>query len=160
MTSIPGVSVVEVKSLPDDRGWFAEIARSSTYPDAFVQLNHSHSRRGVLRGLHYHREQADLWYLARGRAQVALADLRDPAETRVDTLILDAAAPKTLYIPPGVAHGYVALTDVDLLYLVTREYDAADEFGVAWDDPALAIPWEVSDPILSPRDRSNPRIGG
>lgn len=157
MSSIPGVVVAPVQVLPDDRGSFAEIARSSAYPEDFVQLNQSRSTKGVLRGLHFHRKQADLWYLARGRAQVALVDLREGVN-RVETLILSESEPKTLYIPPGVAHGYLALTDIDLFYLVSREYDAGDEYGVAWDDPALAIPWELSNPVLSDRDRSNPRV--
>ncbi|HWC14513.1 MAG TPA: dTDP-4-dehydrorhamnose 3,5-epimerase family protein [Actinomycetota bacterium] len=160
MTAIPGVIVSDVKRLPDARGSFAEIARESAYPETFVQLNHSHSRGRVLRGLHFHREQADLWYVVRGRAQVALVDLRDGGRHRVETLVLDGSQPQTLYIPPGVAHGYLALTDVDLFYLVTREYDETDEFGVAWDDPGLAIPWELSDPVLSERDRSNPPATG
>lgn len=159
MSTIPGVIVSDVNLIPDARGSFAEIARESDYPETFVQLNHSHSRAGVLRGLHFHREQADLWYVVRGRAQVALVDLSD-GERHVETLVLDASQPRTLYIPPGIAHGYLALTDVDLFYLVTREYDDSDEFGVAWDDPDLAIPWEVLDPVLSQRDRSNPPAAG
>lgn len=71
-------------------------------------------------------------------------------------LELDAQAARTLYIPPGVAHGYLALTDAHLVYLVTQEYDGSDEWGIRWDDPSVAIPWMNDDPILSARDRSNP----
>jgi len=159
MTKIEGVVLTPIGRATDNRGFFSELARRSGYPADFVQLNHSFSKRGVLRGLHYHRDQADLWYVVRGRAQVALVDLR--AERRVvETLIVSDDKPMSMYIPPGVAHGYLALTDLDLIYLVTHEYDGSDEQGVAWDDPALAIPWEITAPELSERDRNNPPAGG
>lgn len=155
MTLIPGVVVTHVARHEDERGYFSEIARF----DEYRQANHSHSRRGVLRGLHYHLNQADLWYVVNGIAQVGLVDLRDETSAPVvDTLTVGNAAPCTVYIPPRVAHGFLALTDLDLVYLVTQEYDAEDEHGLAWDDPALAIPWALPDPILSERDRSNPRL--
>ena len=162
MTSIPGVSVTRLNQVNDDRGFFAEVARANQWPLDFVQMNHSNSRRGVLRGLHYHQRQADLWYVIRGRAQVALVDLRgeDPSSRSVEVLTVQGDEPCTIYIPPGVAHGYLALTDVDLLYWVTEYYDNTDEHGVAWNDPALAIPWAITDPILSDRDRSNPPLDG
>ena len=155
MTSIEGVVVTPVPRHDDERGFFSEIARFGEYQ----QANHSHSRRGVLRGLHYHLEQADLWYVVRGVAQVALVDLRgDTSRPTVETLTAGETSPCTIYVPPRVAHGFLALTDVDLVYLVTEEYDASDEHGVAWDDPALAIPWALPDPLLSERDRNNPRL--
>lgn len=153
MSAIDGVVVTPVARAEDGRGFFSEIARF----DGYRQANHSHSRRGVLRGLHYHLEQSDLWYVMRGTAQVALADLR--AETPVvETLTVGDSDPCTIYIPPRVAHGFLALTDLDLVYLVTHEFDASDEHGIAWDDPTLAIPWASTDPILSERDRGNPRL--
>ena len=153
---IDGVLETRVEVHADDRGSFAEIMRSSRFPQTFSQSNHSRSRHGVLRGLHYHVHQADLWYVVAGRAQVALADLRSPKEARVWTLTLSAEEPTTLYIPEGVAHGFLALTDVDLIYWVTRDYDASDEHGIAWNDPTLGIQWKRSDPVLSPRDSNNP----
>lgn len=155
MTHIDGVVVTPVERHEDGRGFFSEIARFGDYR----QANHSHSRRGVLRGLHYHLGQADLWYVVRGTAQVALVDLRgEGSPPLVETLTVGEPSPCTIYVPPRVAHGFLALTDVDLVYLVTREYDASDEHGLAWDDPALAIPWALPDPILSDRDRNNPRL--
>ena len=155
MTAIDGVAVTPVDRHGDERGFFTEIARFGDYR----QANHSHSRRGVLRGLHYHLNQADLWYVVRGTVQVALVDLRDRAsKPAVATLTVGDTSPCTVYIPPRVAHGFLAVTDVDLVYLVTQEYDASDEHGLAWDDPALAIPWALPDPILSDRDRNNPRL--
>lgn len=155
MSRIEGVVVTPVERHEDGRGFFSEIARFGEYR----QANHSHSRRGVLRGLHYHVEQADLWYVVRGTAQVALADLRGD-EPVVETLTAGESSPCTIYVPPRVAHGFLALTDVDLVYLVTHEYDASDEHGVAWDDPTLAIPWALTNPILSDRDRANPPLDG
>lgn len=154
--TIEGVIVAAIDRFPDNRGSFSEIARAANYPEPFVQFNHSFSREGVLRGLHYHRDQADLWYVVRGRAQVALVDLRGEGEPVVETMIVTSDEPTTIYIPPRVAHGYLALTDLDLVYLVTRAYDASDEYGIAWNDPALAIPWAIEHPELSERDRANP----
>lgn len=156
---IPGVLVDELSVFQDERGAFQEVMRSAAFPSRFVQSNHSQSRKNVLRGLHYHRHQADLWYVVRGRMQVGLVDLRQGEESsNPSTLILDEEKRRTLYIPPGVAHGFLALSDVDLIYWVTREYDASDEHGVAWDDPALALGWITDSPILSNRDVENPPL--
>lgn len=158
MTGIEGVLLDSVPRFPDPRGAFTEVARLRSLPDTFLQMNHSRSRKGVLRGLHYHRDQSDLWYIVAGTAQVALADLRNPPQPTTETLTIDASDPKILYVPPGVAHGYLALTDVDVIYLVTHEFDGSDEYGVAWNDPTLSIPWAETDPVLSDRDRSNPPL--
>ena len=160
-TSISGVSIARLTRFTDERGFFVEVARANDWPTEFVQMNHSFSARGVLRGLHYHERQADLWYLLKGRAQVALVDLRDgPSSRAVEVLTIADDDPCAIFIPPGVAHGYLALTDVDLLYWVTEYYDNTDEYGVAWNDPGLAIPWALDDPILSDRDRSNQPLEG
>lgn len=156
---IPGVIVAHPEVHADERGSFTEIFRAEAYPETFVQSNHSRSRAGVLRGLHYHLHQADLWYVASGRAQVGLADLRTRSERPTTaTLDLSADRPTTVYIPAGIAHGYLALTDVEVVYWVTNYYDATDEHGVAWDDPTLAIAWANQTPTLSERDQTNPRL--
>ncbi|MGZ4272851.1 MAG: dTDP-4-dehydrorhamnose 3,5-epimerase family protein [Solirubrobacteraceae bacterium] len=160
-TRIEGVRIVHPQVHGDERGRLVEIFRATGYPEQFVQANHGRSRAGVLRGLHYHQHQADLWYAISGRAQVALADLRGGGGTPpVETFVLDAAEPTAVYIPRGVAHGYLALTDLDLVYLVTHEYDPQDEHGVSWDDPTLAIPWQLEggQPVVSERDRGNPTL--
>lgn len=156
---IPGVIVATPESHADERGSFTEIYRANAYPETFVQSNHSRSAAGVLRGLHYHRDQADLWYVSSGRAQVALADLRSPgSKPPIATYELSADQPTTIYIPAGVAHGYLALTDCEVIYWVTNYYDSTDEYGVAWDDPTLGVPWANREPILSERDRTNPKL--
>lgn len=157
--SIPGVVHTPIDRHPDERGSFNEVFRLRGVPEALVQANHSRSEAGVLRGLHYHLRQADLWYVANGTIRVGLTDLRqrtDPPRTMV--LEMSSESPASLYIPPGVAHGFAAITDCDLIYWVTQEYDASDEFGIAWDDDNLAIDWRISDPLVSERDRSNPPL--
>jgi dTDP-4-dehydrorhamnose 3,5-epimerase len=160
--SIPGVLHGTPVVHDDARGWFLEIFREDDLGATFVQGNHSHSRAGVLRGLHYHRRQSDAWYVVAGEAQAMLADLRTPSSSpAVVSVEMTGGQPRVLFIPPGVAHGFLAITDVDLIYWVTHPYDASDEFGVAWDDPVLNAPWKTpdgSDPILSERDRRNPRL--
>ncbi|MDX6520139.1 MAG: dTDP-4-dehydrorhamnose 3,5-epimerase [Gaiellales bacterium] len=159
-SAIPGVLVDRPQAHGDPRGRFVEILRASRMPAVFAQANHSRSAAGALRGLHYHRHQADLWYLVTGRCQVALADLRGGCGVpAVETFVLDADSPATVYIPAGVAHGYLALTDIDIIYWVTSEYDPSDENGVAWNDPTLAIDWQLDgEPVVSARDAANPEL--
>lgn len=155
---LPGVVLTKLQAHEDERGHFSELFRASDYSVAFVQSNHSHTRAGGLRALHFHREQSDLWFVISGRAQVGLVDLRHPPNPTTAAVYLDATEPSTLFIPPGVAHGFLAVTDVDLIYWVTREYDASDEYGIKWDDPQLDIAWESRSPTVSDRDRSNPPL--
>jgi len=156
---ISGVELVTIQPAADRRGRFTEIYRATDAPGGFVQANHSRSRAGVVRGLHYHRAQSDLWYVVRGSARVGLVDLRDRTDPPIsETVDLSEHEPSTLYVPPGVAHGFAALTEVDLIYWVTALYDASDEFGIAWDDPAIGIDWGVEDPVVSERDATNPKL--
>lgn len=156
---IDGVNVIKAESHSDHRGMLVEILHASGSAGRFVQANHSHSARHVLRGLHYHRRQIDWWYLASGSARVALVDVRRKVERpSVQMIELRSGEPTVLEIPVGVAHGFLALSDIDLIYLVSEEYDGTDEFGIAWNDPSLAIPWGIDRPILSARDRDNPEL--
>lgn len=162
---IDGVVVVEPTLHGDDRGLFVETYRREWFPGsaAMVQSNRGDRAAGCLVGLHYHLHQADYWYVVAGHARVVLHDLRDGSPTRGATLQLDQGevdgGPNNhvgVYIPPGVAHGFAALTDLTITYLVDRTYDPADELGLRWDDPVVAADWGLSDPLLSDRDRSNP----
>jgi dTDP-4-dehydrorhamnose 3,5-epimerase len=157
---IDGVRIWRPQVHADSRGRFVEVFRSSAVPEPMAQSNHSRSAAGALRGLHYHRHQADLWYLVSGRARVGLADLRRRVAAPVtQTFVLDGDTPTAVYVPSGVAHGYLALTQIDLIYWVTSEYDPADEHGVAWDDPTLHIDWQLdAAPLLSERDAQNPAL--
>ena len=155
--AIPGVVLLHPQVHADDRGSFMEIFREEQLGVPFVQGNHSKSRRGVLRGLHYHRKQSDAWYVLQGEARVGLADMRDRSG-QVLTVDLSGDDPAVLYIPPGVAHGFAAITDMELIYWVTHNYDNTDELGVAWNDPALGVPWGIDEPILSGRDEAAPPV--
>jgi dTDP-4-dehydrorhamnose 3,5-epimerase len=162
VTSIDGVVLRPLSPHEDERGAFTETYRRDWLPGAreMLQGNLSRSRAGVLRGPHFHRVQADYWVVVEGRAFVGLLDLRrgSPTEGARQAVTLEADHPAGLYIPPGVAHGFVAETDVALQYLVDAYHDGTDEFGIAWDDPDLGIAWPVTDPILSERDRGNPSL--
>jgi dTDP-4-dehydrorhamnose 3,5-epimerase len=156
---IPGVLLLRSEVHGDRRGFFVETVREDVVGASFVQGNHSHSQAGVLRGLHFHARQADAWYVVRGRARVGLADLRTRTETPAALAVdLSEDDPATLYIPPGVAHGFAALTEIDLVYWVTHYFDGQDEHSVAWNDPTLAVPWQIEDPMLSDRDASAERL--
>jgi dTDP-4-dehydrorhamnose 3,5-epimerase len=168
---IAGVGYGAVARMEDSRGAFRELWRASAFPDdhRFAQANLSSSAIGVLRGLHLHRRQIDHWVVAAGRAFVALVDVRpmlDPTAPASRPIVetRELAADDWVDIPQGVAHGFLALAPLDLVYLVTNEYDGTDELGFAWDDPLAAVPWpDVAGttggrPILSDRDRHNPAL--
>jgi dTDP-4-dehydrorhamnose 3,5-epimerase len=157
-STVPGVRYGAVARHADERGAFRELWRASHFgaiPPAdagaargaapsFTQANLSSSASGVLRGLHFHRRQLDYWVVASGRAFVALVDIRPMLQSgRTAPLVetRELVADEWVVIPSGVAHGFLAMGPLDLLYLVTNEYDGSDELGFAWDDPAAAVPW-------------------
>ena len=179
-SALPGVRYGRLERHSDARGSFRELWRASAFeaipaadtglpPGAsprFVQANLSTSALGVLRGLHVHRRQLDYWTVVSGRALVALVDIRPllagDAGPVVETREL--GADESVLIPSGVAHGFLALEPLELLYLVTNEYDGSDELGFAWDDPAVGVPWPRipgspdGRPLVSDRDRTNPSL--
>ncbi|MCU1463464.1 MAG: dTDP-4-dehydrorhamnose 3,5-epimerase-like enzyme [Acidimicrobiales bacterium] len=162
MASIDGVVVTHPQFHGDDRGRFAETYRRSWFPIGreMVQANVSEKEAGAVVGIHFHLHQADYWFVPRGRARVVLVDLRtgSPTEGAIDTFDMGDAAEVGAFIPPGVGHGFAALTDLTITYLVDQYYNPADENGVAWDDPDLGIDWGVADAVVSPRDQANPRV--
>lgn len=162
-TAISGVCRVELQSFPDERGQFVELFRKEWFPGRSwraVQSNRSLSAAGVLRGLHYHHQQVDYWFLTSGIIRAGLADLRRSSPTRGAVEIVEYSADDELglYIPAGVAHGFLAVSEATLIYYVDNYYDGADEFGVAWNDPEIGLRWGVERPLLSARDRENPRL--
>jgi len=164
-TSLPGVLLANLSPHDDDRGTFAEIFRASWFPGdrRWVQWNVSRSRAGVLRGLHFHLQQTDYWFLVEGSLLVALVDLRpnSPSYRRALCLEMHTGVPQGVIIPPRVLHGYRALRDVTTMYLIDRDYSGGDEYGVRWDDPDLGLPetWRGGPPpLLSPRDAGAPSL--
>lgn len=163
---LAGVQFGAVERHADARGSFRELWRADPGQAPFVQANLSTSAPGVLRGLHLHRRQLDYWVVSAGRAFVALVDVRNmldgsASHPTVETRVLDAG--DWVVIPEGVAHGFLAFEPLELLYLVTNQYDGSDELGFAWDDPAAGVPWPAvgtpdGRPILSERDASNPSL--
>ncbi len=157
---IAGVYVVEPSIFGDDRGRFIETYRREWIPGAreMIQANRSDKQAGALVGLHYHLHQADYWYCAVGTIRVVLHDLRAGGPTDGATMCFDISDQNHhgVFIPPGVAHGFAALTQVVMTYLVDGYYNPADELGVAWDDPVIGADWGVTEPVLSERDRTNP----
>ena len=149
---IDGLRRLPLERHADERGWFAELARASALPKPPRQLNLSRSRRGVIRGLHYHeRGQDDLFVCLAGMVRVVVLDRASGETFRED---IGDENPVAIYVPGIHAHGYEALTDALFVYLVTEEYDAADpdEHGVPWDDPRVKHLWSIEQPILSARD--------
>jgi dTDP-glucose pyrophosphorylase len=143
---------VALRRFEDARGWLAEIARMSALPKPIRQTNVSFSRKGTIRGLHYHeRGQDDLFVCLEGRARVVALD-RDTGETFCEDIGEDNFA--AVYVPGNLAHGFEALTDVLMLYHVSEEYDPndPDEHEWPWDDPRVVDLWSTRSPILSERD--------
>ena len=152
---IDGLFRIELARHEDERGWFSELARASALPKPLRQANLSYSRRGVIRGLHYHeRGQDDVFVCLSGMVRVVVLD-RTTGETFSEDIGDDN--PVAIYVPGIHAHGYEALTDCLFTYLVTEEYDRAapDEHGVPWDDERVRHLWSASSPILSARDASS-----
>jgi dTDP-4-dehydrorhamnose 3,5-epimerase len=149
---IDGILRIPLQRFADERGWFAEIRRESLLPKPTRQTNVSFSRKGVLRGLHYHeRGQDDLFVCLQGTARVVVLD-RQSGETFTEDI--GDENPVALYIPGRHAHGFEALTDLLFCYHVTEEYDPSnpDEQGICWADPRVKHLWSSDAPILSERD--------
>jgi dTDP-4-dehydrorhamnose 3,5-epimerase len=149
---IEGIVRIPLQRIADERGWFTELRRESLLPRPTRQTNVSFSRRGVIRGLHYHeRGQDDLFACLEGSARVVVLD-RSTGEAFTEDI--GDENPVALYIPGRHAHGFEALTDVLFCYHVTEEYDPddPDEHGVPWNDPRVLALWSTPTPILSHRD--------
>jgi dTDP-4-dehydrorhamnose 3,5-epimerase len=168
--SIPGVCELRPRIFRDARGFFMESYHRSRFAelgiaDCFVQDNHSSSAKGTLRGLHYQLQhaQAKLCRVVQGEALDIAVDIRlgSPWFGKWTSVLLSAKEQNLVYIPAGFAHGFLALSDaVQFLYKCSDFYDAADEHGILWSDPDLAIDWGVSSPLVSDKDSKFPGLGG
>jgi dTDP-4-dehydrorhamnose 3,5-epimerase len=149
---IDGLVRIPLHRFEDARGWLMELRRESVLPKRTLQTNLSFSRKGVIRGLHYHeRGQDDLFACLQGTARVVVLD-RETGETFCEDV--GDENPVAIYVPGFHAHGFEALTDLLFCYHVTEEYDPADpdEHEVPWDDPRVRDLWSTPSPILSERD--------
>lgn len=164
-TSIADVLIIEPRVFGDQRGFFFESFNQREFNIAtgtdfqFVQDNHSRSAKGVLRGLHYQQgqPQGKLVRVARGAVFDVVVDIRlaSPTFGKWFGLRLDEQNHRQLWMPPGLAHGFLVLSDsADFLYKTTDYYAPALERCIAWDDPTLAIDWPLEGalPALSPKD--------
>ena len=167
-TALEGVRIIEPRVFEDRRGFFFESYNERVYAeqgitDAWVQDNHSRSARGTLRGLHYQTApgQAKLVRVVAGVVYDVAVDIRwgSPTFGQHVGVMLSAENKRQLYIPVGFAHGFCVVSEsADFLYKVTSYYAPQDERGIRWDDPELAIPWPVDEPILSDRDLALPLL--
>ena len=166
---IPDVILIEPVVFPDQRGFFAELYKRTDYlanniPFDFIQVNMSFSRRGVVRGLHYQlrpMEQGKLVTVPRGKIVDVAVDIRrsSPWFGKYVMVELSSDNPRLLWIPPGFAHGFQALEDSFILYLVTKEYSPQHERGIRWNDPEIGIPWPIKEEvILSEKDKRCPLL--
>ena len=178
LTDLPGVLIVEPAVFSDDRGWFMESFNAPRFDAAlqalglphapvFVQDNHSCSQAGVLRGLHYQlppHAQGKLVRVVHGAAWDVAVDLRrgSPTFGRWAGVELTAQNRRQCWIPPGFAHGFVALADdTQVLYKTTEVYARDSERGIRWDDPALGIRWPLPGgqaPRVAPKDAAAPLL--
>lgn len=167
-TDLPGVILIEPRVFGDQRGFFMETYHQLHYHEVgvaqrFVQDNHSRSRQGVLRGLHYQliQPQGKLVWTARGSVFDVAVDIRrgSPTFGQWVGFILDDVDHRQMYIPPGFAHGFCVLSDeADFFYKCTDYYHPRSEQGILWNDPDIGVAWPIRDVTLSDKDARLPRL--
>ncbi len=167
-TTLPGVIIFEPHVYGDKRGFFLESFRSDILgatgiTDTFVQDNHSRSKKGVLRGLHYQikNPQGKLVRVSNGRVFDVAVDIRigSPTFGRWHGTILDDESMRLMYIPPNFAHGFIVLSETaDFLYKCTEYYHPESEQGILWNDPDIGINWPDIKASLSDKDLHNPLL--
>lgn len=167
-TELDGVVLIEPRVHGDERGFMLESFSRSAWAELgveveFVQHNHSRSSKGTLRGIHFQTApgQAKLVRCARGEILDVAVDLRRDSLTygQWEAHRLDDVRHRQLFVPVGFGHGFAVLSDVaDVAYQVSSYYDPETEAGIAWDDPEVGVDWGVSEPLLSARDQSAPRL--
>lgn len=167
-TKLAGVVIIEPRVFRDDRGFFLETYQAERYAAAgialpFVQDNHSRSRQGTLRGLHFQRTkpQGKLVRAIQGVIFDVAADVAPGSPTFGQWVGVELSADnfRQIYVPPRYAHGFCVISDVaEVEYKCTELYDPADEGGVMWNDPVLAIRWPTDTPMVSARDSAHPPL--
>jgi len=166
---IPGPLLIRPRVFDDDRGFFLELYKHSDFVKAgikhhLIQDNFSKSTKGVLRGLHYQRtpkEQGKMVLCIKGRIFDVAVDIRkgSPYFGKWVGAELNDDNRHMLFIPPGFAHGFQVVSDkAEVMYKCTEEFSPADERGIIWNDPDIAITWPLSETVLSDKDKNNPRL--
>lgn len=173
-TALPEIILIEPKVFTDERGWFMESYNEAVFhrelsalgleiPPSFVQDNHSFSKKGVVRGLHYQRSpysQGKLVRVVQGAAFDVAVDIRkdSPNYGKWVGFELSAANNRMLWIPAGFAHGFIALEDnTHFLYKTTAFYHKDSEVSIRWNDPEIAIDWPLkNDAVINDKDGSAP----
>lgn len=169
VTPLPGLLEVQPRLFGDSRGFFLELFNQSEWQDllggrTWVQDNLSSSVKGTVRGLHFQappHAQAKLVCCLRGRVKDVVVDIRkgSPTYGQSYAVILESSRMNMLMVPEGFAHGFSVLSDDCLFYYkCSNYYHKPSEGGLAWNDPALGIDWEVASPILSDKDQENPTL--
>jgi dTDP-4-dehydrorhamnose 3,5-epimerase len=164
---IPDVIIVQPDKFSDQRGFFSELYKSTEFKKhgintKFVQENLSYSKKGVLRGLHYQtkpKEQGKFVRVLSGRIFDVVVDIRQESKTFKKWLSVELSEDNDdmLWIPPGFAHGFLALEDdTKIVYKVTSEYSPKNDSGIRWNDPDLKIKWPIANPTLSNKDSALP----
>ena len=167
-TKLKDVLVIKPKIFEDSRGFFLESFNEKTLQELglhlnFVQENHSRSSKNVLRGLHFQKNkpQGKLVRCSRGSVLDVVADINPNSKTfkQFFSIELNDSNHYQLWIPPGYAHGFIALSEVvDFQYKCTEAYDPSDQYGISWNDESLNIDWKTRSPLLSKKDRNNPTL--
>jgi dTDP-4-dehydrorhamnose 3,5-epimerase len=167
-TTLPGVMLLEPHIFHDARGFFFESYHEKQAWDGglkvnFVQDNHSFSKQGTLRGLHYqlNHPQGKLVRVVTGEVFDVAVDLRQGSPTfgKWHGALLSAANHRQLYVPPGFAHGFCTISETaDFLYKCSDFYASGDEYAIRWNDPEIGIDWPIAEPILSPKDAIAPLL--
>ncbi|MFT5722803.1 MAG: dTDP-4-dehydrorhamnose 3,5-epimerase [Motiliproteus sp.] len=167
-TRLAGVKIIEPRVFGDERGFFLETFQAARYAEhgitlPFVQDNHSRSSKGVLRGLHFQKTkpQGKLVRVVRGEVFDVAVDLRPGSQTfgQWQGVVLSEDNKRQYWLPPGLAHGFVVLSEsADFEYKCTDYYDPNDEGCLLWNDPAVGIDWPVSEPSLSAKDQQGLRL--
>ena len=165
-SSLSGLVLIEPRFFSDNRGSFYESWNERRFRAAgiaalFVQANRSVSEHRVLRGFHFQRKhpQGQLVWVTEGRIFDVCVDIRPGSPTfgRWESFELSESPVRQVYMPPGFAHGFCVLSDrAAVHYKCTDYYRPDDEGGIAWNDPTLAVPWPIANPIVSPRDQAFP----
>lgn len=165
---MPNVFLIEPDVFKDTRGFFMETYNQRKYAEGgidrvFVQDNYSHSRHGILRGLHYQLKNAQgkLVFAITGEIFDIVVDVRigSPKFGQWLGTRLSAENRQQIFVPEGFAHGFIVLSErADVIYKCTDFYTPGDDYGIFWADPAIDIDWPIKNPILSDKDSKNPKL--